>query len=129
MGNPRDITETHAPSADELENETYAAFPDMDASPTKAWLVAKANDAQWKNTTTTPSASTPERNSTISQRPDQVRNIADDPAYTSQKQELADRLMKTLAAAGDPHVVPPGDTFLRSRRLRIRRRRKSSGAA
>lgn len=46
--------------------------------------------------------------------PDQVRNIADDPAYTSQKQELADRLMKTLAAARDPRVVPPGDTFEKS---------------
>jgi len=115
MGNPRDITETHAPSADELENETYAAFPDMDASPTKAWLVAHRNDAQWKKYYDYAFGKHPgEELYDLRKDPDQVRNIADDPAYTSQKQELADRLMKTLAAAGDPRVVPPGDTFEKS---------------
>lgn len=115
MGNPRDITESHAPSADELENETYAAFPDMDASPTKAWLVAHRNDAQWKKYYDYAFGKHPgEELYDLRKDPDQVRNIADDPAYTSQKQELADRLMKTLAAARDPRVVPPGDTFEKS---------------
>ena len=115
MGNPRDITDTHAPSADELENETYAAFPDMDASPTKAWLVAHRNDAQWKKYYDYAFAKHPgEELYDLRKDPDQVRNIADDPAYTSQKQELAARLIKTLTDAGDPRVVPPGDTFEKS---------------
>ena len=115
MGNPRDITDTHAPSADELENETYAAFPDMDASPTKAWLVAHRNDAQWKKYYDYAFAKHPgEELYDLRKDPDQVRNVADDPAYSSQKQELAARLMKILTDAGDPRVVPPGDTFEKS---------------
>ncbi|MBA4019863.1 MAG: sulfatase [Pirellula sp.] len=115
MGNPRDITDTYAPSADALENETYAAFPDMDASPTKAWLVAHRNDAQGKKYYDYAFAKHPgEELYDLRKDPDQVRNVADDPAYTSQKQELAARLMKTLTDAGDPRVVPPGDTFEKS---------------
>lgn len=115
MGNPRDITDTFAPSADELENETYAAFPDMDASPTKAWLVAHRNDAQWKKYYDYAFGKHPgEELYDLRKDPDQVRNVADDQAYASQKQELAARLMKTLVDAGDPRVVPPGDTFEKS---------------
>ena len=31
-----------------LQNVTYTAFADMDASPTKAWLITHRNEAQWK---------------------------------------------------------------------------------
>jgi hypothetical protein len=40
--------------------------------------------------------------------------VADDPAYASQKQELATRLTAILLEAKDPRVVPPGDTFEKS---------------
>ena len=48
MGTPNAVTETSEPSASELETNTRAAFPDMDASPTKAWLVAHRNEAPGK---------------------------------------------------------------------------------
>src|SRR6185436_12996594 len=39
MGAPLGVTEIDEPTALELETNTRIAFPDMDASPTKAWLV------------------------------------------------------------------------------------------
>ncbi|MBL9083403.1 MAG: sulfatase [Planctomycetales bacterium] len=115
MGNPRDITASYAPSQDALENETYAAFPDMDASPTKAWLVAHRNDAQWKKYYDYAFAKHPaEELYDLRKDPDQVTNVADDPAYASQKVELATRLTAILLEAKDPRVVPPGDTFEKS---------------
>lgn len=115
MGNPRTITDSSAPSQDELENETYAAFPDMDASPTKAWLVAHRNDPQWKKYYDYAFAKHPaEELYDLSKDPDQIHNVADDAAYASQKQELSEQLLKTLADAADPRVVPPGDTFEKS---------------
>jgi N-sulfoglucosamine sulfohydrolase len=115
MGNPRDITDTYAPSQDALENETYAAFPDMDASPTKAWLVAHRNDAKWKKYYDYAFAKHPaEELYDLRKDPDQVTNVADDPAYASQKVELATRLTAILLEAKDPRVVPPGDTFEKS---------------
>jgi arylsulfatase A-like enzyme len=115
MGNPRDITATYAPSQEALENETYAAFPDMDASPTKAWLVAHRNDAKWKKYYDYAFAKHPaEELYDLRKDPDQVTNVADDPAYASQKVELATRLTAILLEAKDPRVVPPGDTFEKS---------------
>ena len=35
--------------AEELEKNTFIAYPDMDASPTKAWLILHGNDPQWKS--------------------------------------------------------------------------------
>ena len=43
--------------------------------------------------------------------PDQTDNVAADPAYAKQKQELSDRLMKLLTDAGDPRVTGDGKTF------------------
>src|SRR4029453_9902059 len=48
LGIPFRVTATEAPSQDELENNTYVAFADMDASPTKAWLVLHRNDVKWR---------------------------------------------------------------------------------
>jgi N-sulfoglucosamine sulfohydrolase len=115
MGNPRDVTDTYAPSQEALENETYAAFPDMDASPTKAWLVAHRNDAQWKKYYDYAFGKHPaEELYDLRKDPDQVTNVADDPAYASQKVELGTRLTAILLDAKDPRVVPPGDTFEKS---------------
>ena len=42
----RDNGEEPPPSAAELEQTTYVTFADMDASPTKAWLVANRDEAK-----------------------------------------------------------------------------------
>ncbi|HVL12155.1 MAG TPA: sulfatase, partial [Gemmata sp.] len=48
MGDPLAVTADKAPTQQQLEANTRIAFPDMDAGPTKAWLVANRNDPKWK---------------------------------------------------------------------------------
>src|SRR5262249_9064794 len=48
LGDPKTVTADSAPTAQELTTNTFAAFADMDASPTKAWLIAHRNDPKWK---------------------------------------------------------------------------------
>jgi N-sulfoglucosamine sulfohydrolase len=114
LGAPYGVTETAAPSAKELENNTFAAFPDMDASPTKAWLVAHRGDPQWKRQYDYAFAKRPgEELYDLRNDPDEMTNLAADPAYAETKRELAARLLKTLADAGDPRVTGDGETFER----------------
>jgi N-sulfoglucosamine sulfohydrolase len=108
MGSPGNLD---APAA-ELENETYAAFADMDASPTKAWVVAHRNDPEWKRFYDLAFAKRPaEELYDVRSDPDQVKNLAADPAFAAKKKALGDRLVKILRDAGDPRVTGAGDTF------------------
>ncbi|HZN33341.1 MAG TPA: sulfatase, partial [Pirellulaceae bacterium] len=47
----------------------------------------------------------------LAKDPDQVRNVAAEPAYANAKKELAERLQKLLVDAGDPRVTGDGKTF------------------
>ena len=114
LGAPYGVTETEAPSADELANNTFAAYPDMDASPTKAWLVAHRHDPQWKPFYDYAFAKRPgEELYDLRNDPDQLVNVAGDAAYAETKQALAAQLLNTLADAGDPRVTGGGETFER----------------
>jgi len=112
MGDPKTLTDTASPSHGDLVNETYAAFADMDASPAKAWVIEHRNDSQFRKYFDYAFAKRPgEELYDLHKDPDQIHNVADDPAYASQKQELSERLMKTLVDAGDPRVTGDGTTF------------------
>jgi arylsulfatase A-like enzyme len=106
MGAPNEVTETNTPSYSALEQNTYVAFADMDASPTKAWLVHHRQEPQWK----------PFYDLAFGQRPaeelydlqkdlDEINNLAADPAHASIRAALAAQLMEVLTRAGDPRVV------------------------
>ena len=112
MGAPLQVTETSAPSAETLEHDTRVAFPDMDAGPMKAWLVAHRNDPEWSW----------HYQYAFGKRPgielfdlkkdrDQVKNVADDPAYAEVRAQLEKQLMDELARVGDPRVTGDGMTF------------------
>ncbi len=112
MGAPYAVSESTAPSQQELEGNTRVAFADMDSGPTKAWLVAHRNDPQWKWHYDYAFAKRPgEELFDLAKDPQQVKNVADDPAYAETKNKLAEELMKKLAAAGDPRVTGDGGTF------------------
>jgi arylsulfatase A-like enzyme len=112
MGSPKTITDDAAPAASELTTNTFAAFADMDASPTKAWLVAHRNDKEWRKYYDLAFAKRgAEELYDVRKDPDQVNNLAADPAYAAKKKELAAQLMQILRDAGDPRVVGAGDTF------------------
>ncbi len=106
MGDPRNVTADRAPTANELENQTFVAFADMDASPTKAWLVAHRNDAKWKWHYDHAFAKRPgEELYDLKADPDQIKNVAADTKYATVRKEMSERLIKILTDAGDPRVV------------------------
>lgn len=115
MGDAYAVTETSEPSQEDLETNTFVAFPDMDASPTKAWLVAHRNDSQWKWIYEYAFAPRPgEELYDLKKDPDQIINLASNEAYAETRKQLADQLMKELVKASDPRVTGDGETFERS---------------
>ncbi|MGH9836175.1 MAG: sulfatase family protein [Blastocatellia bacterium] len=114
LGIPVAVTETSAPTQEDLESNTYAAFADMDASPTKAWLVLHRNEPQWRRYYDIAFAKRPgEELYDLRKDPYQMKNVAADPAYAKEKSKLAAQLLKILSEAGDPRVVGDGLTFER----------------
>ncbi len=126
LGSPKGVTDTETPPAQELETVTYAAFPDMDASPTKAWLIAHRNEPAWRRYYDFAFAKRPaEELYHLASDPDQVRNVADDAAHGKAKTELAERLLKIMRETQDPRLedafdrapyVGAEDAFPRKRR-------------
>lgn len=114
LGGPVQVTETNTPALDALESNTYVAFPDMDASPTKAWLVAHRNEPQWKRFYDIAFAKRPgEELYDLRNDPHQTKNVASAPGYAATRKQLAAQLMQILTKAGDPRVTGDGLTFER----------------
>ena len=100
------------PSTETLETQTYAAFADMDASPTKAWLIQHGIDPKWKPLYDLAFGKRPaEELYDLAKDPDQIHNLAADAAYAATKGKLSEELMTRLKAAGDPRVTGDGKTF------------------
>lgn len=105
MGDPYGVTETSEPSYKQLANDTYAGFPDIDSSPTKAWLVAHRNDPSMKNFIQYAWGKRPaEELYDLAKDPHQMTNIANDPAYAETLVKLRNQLMTELKAKGDPRL-------------------------
>lgn len=100
------------PSFEQLREDTFGAFGDLDASPTKAWMLTHLSDPQVKQQVDLTMGLRPEEELfAINEDPDHLRNLAQDPAYAKVKQELSERLMKTLVETGDPRVTGSGDQY------------------
>src|SRR6185503_15757231 len=107
--------ETALPATKAMEDNTYVAYADMDASPTKAWLIEHRDDPKWKWHYDFAFAKRPsEELYDLKKDPQQTNNVAADPAYAKSKQEMSTRLMKLLTDAKDPRVTGDGQTFERS---------------
>lgn len=106
MGDYKNLTDSFTPDQDSLENNTYEAFPDMDSSPAKAWLIAHRNDSQYKWYFDYAFAKRPQEELyDLSKDPDATINIASEPAHAAKKAEMAAELMAKLKAVGDPRVT------------------------
>ena len=104
--------EHHCPPTAAMESNTFVAFADMDASPTKAWLIEHRDDPQWKWNYDFAFAKRPaEELYDLSKDPDQIHNVAADRLMQSRSKSFPSRLMKLLTDAGDPRVTGDGKTF------------------
>ena len=106
MGDPKKVTADSQPSYDDLANQTYGAFPDIDASPTKAWLVehrhddgiARFLDFAWGKRPA-------EELYDLAKDPHQTTNLAADKAHAQTLEKLRSQLMAELKANGDPRLT------------------------
>lgn len=102
LGDPKNVDA----SVTALTNETYTAYADMDAGPTKAWLIAHRNEAKWKWHYDYAFAPRPrEELFELKTDPDQVKNLAADPAFNAIRLQLAKQLDDELTRVGDPRLV------------------------
>ena len=78
MGTPN--LDGKEPTFDALENNTFVAFADLDASPTKAWMVANRKDPEWQMHWRLGFEKRPaEELYDLAKDPDYLTNVADDP--------------------------------------------------
>lgn len=108
MGDPRglDKPETIPPSVEELEADTMVAYSDLDASPTKAWMIHHRNDEAVK----TPfelgfGKRVGEELYDLRVDPDYMNNLAADESHADLKAELRSRLLQTCREHEDPRLV------------------------
>jgi len=115
MGSPMFTSKADMPSLDQLEHNTFAAFADMDASPTKFWLLSQFGEQQWKWNYDYAFGKRPaEELYDLRSDPDETNNLAADPGYANKRKEMADQLMQILKDAKDPRVTGDCLTFEKS---------------
>jgi uncharacterized sulfatase len=100
------------PSINELLNDTRVAFGDMDASPTKAWLIDGRDEPDRKDYFDIAFARRPaEELYDLQNDPHEMTNLAGNPRYVAAQERLSQRLQAVLQETGDPRVVGNGSTF------------------
>ena len=117
MGDPvgLDDTNTQPPSYDELCNNTMIAYSDMDAGPTKAWMIHHRGEEQVRRLFEIGFGKFPaEELYDVRKDPHHMNNLVDDPVFQDTRQQLAKQLMAVLKEQGDPRVVEPDCCFERS---------------
>jgi uncharacterized sulfatase len=108
MGDPRglDDPEAEAPPFEELESNTHVAYTDLDASPTKAWMIHHRGEENVRKIFELGFGKRPrEELFDLRVDPDHMKNVAADPGYSEVKEELAAKLMRVLREQDDPRVV------------------------
>jgi len=101
------------PAFEVLRENTFAAFGDLDASPTKAWIALNCeHDVSRKKYFDFAFAQRPEEE-LYDLKVDfhQVYNVAGEDRYADVKSDLSTRLMQVLKETGDPRVTGDGSTY------------------
>jgi hypothetical protein len=112
LGNPYSLDDVNPPSADVLAKDTRVTFKDVDAGPTKAWLVGQRHNPQWQSYYQFAFGKRPrEELYILKDDPDQVHNVAGDAKYAEIRGDLEKRLMDELTRTGDPRVTGDGSYF------------------
>ncbi len=107
-GDPQGLDDPNAeaPSYDELTNTTYVAYPDLDASPTKAWMIHHRAEEQVKTAFDLGFGKRPQEELyDLRSDPHYMNNIADNPTYETKRKELSDQLMQLLRKQNDPRIL------------------------
>ena len=107
MGDPGVLAEGGNPIPyDRLEADTHVVYADMDAGPTKAWMVWNRELPQWREPMALAFGKRPlVELYDMSRDPAQMHNVVGQAAYAEVQRELEIRLFQCLLAQGDPRVA------------------------
>ncbi len=112
LGEPYRLAGGHPPSAQEITENTRVTLPDEDAGPTKAWLIGRREDPQWRaHYEWVYGRREGVELYDLKTDPHQVKNVATDPAYAMLRAELEKRLLDELRRTGDPRLIEGGRFF------------------
>ncbi len=105
MGDPCGLQDSNFEiDYDILKNKTFAAFPDVDASPTKAWIIHNRNDDRYSEFYTLGMGKRPrEELYCINSDTDTVLNVITEHRHTADV--LKEKLFAELKAQDDPRVT------------------------
>ncbi len=110
MGDPLQLADPKPPSYQQIENNTRLTYGDVDAGPTKAWMIAHRDDPKFRKHWELGFGPRPrEEFYDLTSDPHQINNLATNPAYDAIREALREMLMKELRANNDPRLA--GDTF------------------
>jgi hypothetical protein len=110
MGSPK-LAEDPAVEG-RLAKDTMVGYADMDASPTKAWLIANRESEGGSEWYRLAFAKRPyEELYLLESDPDQVRNVAAEPEHEDLLNQLRERMDRELLRWGDPRMVGRDDYY------------------
>ncbi len=96
----------------QLASNTFRTYADIDAGPSKAWIVANGDDAAAKPFFDRCVGKRPERELyDLKKDPYQLKNVAANPKYAPVVKRLDAQLTAELRATGDPRMAGDGDVF------------------
>lgn len=105
-----DTLETIAPET--IARDTRAAIADLDAGPTKSWLLANRDSERGKPFFEKSFDKRPrEELYDLSKDPYETHNVAGDPAYATIRADLESKLLAELRRTNDPRLVNDGALF------------------
>jgi arylsulfatase A-like enzyme len=114
MGDPRGLDDPAAvpPSYEQLCDDTWVAYADMDGSPSKAWMVHHRAEPEVRALFEMGFGKFPaEELYDLERDPHYLQNVAADPAYAATREQLSSRLMGVLREQRDPRVTEPECRF------------------
>jgi len=100
------------PTFDEVAQTTFVTLPDDDAGPTKAWFVGARKSPEWSAQFDKFYGRRPMFELyDLRKDPDEMNNVAEEPAYTAVRKEMTERLFTILRETGDPRMTEDGKYF------------------
>ena len=109
MGEPIGLHEDDTrpePDVEALTHDTFVTLRDMDASPTKAWLVTHREEEDVEPLYELAFGKRPrEELYDLKKDPDYMHNVAGDPSYEQVRVELEKKLLDILEVQNDPRLM------------------------
>ena len=110
MGEPLKLIDPQPPTYEQIENNTRLTYGDVDAGPTKAWMIKHRDDPKYKRHWELGFGPRPrEEFYDLNSDPHQINNLAGNKAYDAIRDALRGLLLDELRRNKDPRLE--GDTF------------------